>query len=74
MVAGTLSNSRFILRGDKVLRVRPAPSGKRAVKIALLMLAGMDALQGGGQLVVMEGQDGRTRQTGAFDFRPPPSD
>jgi hypothetical protein len=77
MVAGTLPNSRFtvaFLRSGEVLHVRPAPTGERAVRIALLMLATMDALQGGDQLVVMEDQDGRTRQTGAFDFRPPPTD
>jgi hypothetical protein len=76
MVAGTLPNSRFtvaFLRGGEVLHVRPAPTGERAVRIALLMLATMDALQGGDQLVVVEDQD-RTRQTGVFDFRPPPTD
>jgi hypothetical protein len=50
MVVDTLPNSRFtiaFLRGGEVLAARPAPTGERAVKIALLMLAGMDALQGG---------------------------
>ncbi len=60
MVTGTLPNSRFtvaLLRGGEVLDVRPAPTGERALKIALLMLAGMDALQGGDQLVVTEDRD-----------------
>jgi hypothetical protein len=71
MVARTLPNSRFtiaFLRGGEVLDVRPAPTGERAVKVALLMLAGMDGLQGGDQLIVREDWDGRTRQRGAFDF------
>jgi hypothetical protein len=71
MVARTLPNSRFtiaFLRGGEVLDVRPAPTGERAVKVALLMLAAMDGLQGGDQLVVREDSGGRTRQTGPFDF------
>jgi hypothetical protein len=66
LVARTLPNSRFIiafLRGGEVL-----DSGERAVKVARLMLAGTDGLQGGDQLVVREDRGGRTRQTSAFDF------
>jgi hypothetical protein len=77
MVARTLPNSRFtiaFLRGGEVLDTRPAPTGERAVKVALLMLAEMDELKGGDQLVVIEDQYGRTRQTGAFDFQPPRTD
>jgi hypothetical protein len=44
------------------------------VKVALLMLAETDELKGGDQLVLMEGQYGRTRQTGALDFQPPRTD
>jgi hypothetical protein len=74
---GTLPNSHLtiaFLRGSEVLDVRPAPTGERAVKIALLMLARMDALRSGDRLVVMEDRDGRTRETGELDFPPPPTD
>jgi hypothetical protein len=76
MVARTLPNSRFIiafLRGGQVLDVRPAPTGERAVKVALLMLAGMDGLQGGDQLVVREDRAGPARRAHLI-FRPPPTD
>jgi hypothetical protein len=43
-------------------------TAERAVKVALLMFAGMDGLQGGDQLGVREDRAGRTRQTSAFDF------
>jgi hypothetical protein len=74
----TLPNSRFtiaFLRGGEVLDVRPAQAGERAVKVVLLMLAGMDGLQGGDQLVAREDWDGRTRPAGRVQSsRPPPTD
>jgi hypothetical protein len=78
MVARTVPNSRFTIafqRGGEVLDVRPAQAGERAVKVVLLMLAGMDGLQGGDQLVAREDWDGRTRPAGRVQSsRPPPTD
>jgi hypothetical protein len=42
------------LRGGEVLDARPATDGAHAVKVALLMLAHLDQLQGGDQLRVVE--------------------
>jgi hypothetical protein len=58
MVAHTLPNSRFtvsFLRRGEVLDARPAATGERAQKVAILMLAELDGLEGGDQLIVMEG-------------------
>ncbi len=71
MVTCTLSNSRFtiaFLRGSEVFDARPAPTGERAMKIALLLLALMEAVQSADQLVVMEDRDGRPRRTRRVRF------
>ena len=51
-------NGRFVItlwHGDDVLDARTAPTGERALKAAILMLAELDALQGGDRLTVTEG-------------------
>lgn len=45
------------MRGGEVLDTRSAPTGERAVKVAILMLVKMEQLQGGDQLVVIEAPD-----------------
>jgi hypothetical protein len=50
-------NGRFTItlwRGDEVLDATIAESGERALKAAIVMLAELDALQGGDRLVVTE--------------------
>jgi hypothetical protein len=57
MSAHIIPNSRFtitIFRDGEVLDARTAATGERALKIALLMLASLDELQGGDRLVVTE--------------------
>ena len=51
-------NGKFVVtlwHGDEVLDARTAPTGERALKAAILMLAELDALQGGDRLTVTEG-------------------
>ncbi len=51
-------NGRFVFtlwRGGEVLDARTAPTGERALKAAIMMLAELDALQGGDRLTVTEG-------------------
>ena len=50
-------NSKFtisFIRDGEVLDARTAATGERALKIALLMLATLDDLQGGDRLTVTE--------------------
>ena len=50
-------NGRLIVtlwRGDEVLDARTAPIGERALKAAIMMLAELDALEGGDRLTVTE--------------------
>jgi hypothetical protein len=42
------------LRGDEVVDARTAPTGERALKAAIVMLAEQDALENGDRLVVAE--------------------
>ena len=42
------------LRGNEVLDARLAPTGERALKVAILMLAELDDLQNGDRLTVTE--------------------
>jgi hypothetical protein len=58
MVARTRTNDRFIVtlwRGEEVLDATTAETGERALKAAIVLLAGQDALQGGDKLTVSEG-------------------
>ncbi len=50
-------NGRFIVtmwRGLDVLDARTAPTGERALKAAIVMLAELDALENGDRLTVTE--------------------
>ncbi len=50
-------NGRFIVtlwRGDEALDARTAPTGERALKAAIVMLAELDELQNGDRLTVTE--------------------
>jgi hypothetical protein len=42
------------LRGDEVVDARTAPTGERALKAAIVMLAEQDALEHGDRLTVTE--------------------
>ena len=58
MVSRLSPTSRFVVtlwRNGEVLDSRPAPTGERALKVAILMLAELDDLQGGDSMDVMEG-------------------
>jgi hypothetical protein len=58
MSARVNPNSKFtisFIRDGDVLDARPAATGERALKIALLMLATLDELQNGDRLTVTEG-------------------
>ena len=49
--------SKFVItvfRDNEVLDARTAPTGERALKAAILMLAELDALQNGDRLTVTE--------------------
>ncbi len=51
-------NGKFVVtlwRGGEIVDARTAPTGERALKAAILMLAELDALQGGDRLTVTEG-------------------
>jgi hypothetical protein len=59
MVARSQPNSKFtvsFLREGDVLDARTAATGERALKIAILMLAELDELQGGDRMTVTEGR------------------
>jgi hypothetical protein len=43
-----------LLRGDEVLDARTAPTGEAAVKVAILLLAAIDALEHGDRMTVTE--------------------
>ena len=57
MPAHVNPNGKFVVtifRGGEVLDARTAPTGERALKAAIVMLAELDALQGGDRLTVTE--------------------
>jgi len=57
MPAHIISNSKFIItlfRDGEVLDAHTAATGERALKAAILMLAGLDALENGDRLIVTE--------------------
>jgi hypothetical protein len=57
MPAHTRTNDRFIItlwRGDEVLDATVAENGERALKAAIVLLAGQDGLEAGDKLIVTE--------------------
>jgi hypothetical protein len=58
MPAYTRTSDSFIVtlwRGDEILDATTAETGERALKAAIVLLAGQDGLQGGDRLTVTEG-------------------
>jgi hypothetical protein len=60
MPAHVRTNDGFIVtlwRGEDVLDATTAETGERALKAAIVLLAGQDSLQGGDKLTVTETKD-----------------
>jgi hypothetical protein len=59
MVARTQPQSKFtvaLIRAGEVLDARTVPTGERALKIAILLLAQLDDLEDGDRLTVTDGE------------------
>jgi hypothetical protein len=57
MPAHITPHNRFIItfwRNDEIVDARTAPTGERALKAAIMMLAELDELQNGDRLTVTE--------------------